>query len=83
MPLPVPLDPEVIEIQLALSLAVHEQLPSVVTLMLPVPPVLSKVPDDGLIEYVHGAPAYETLTVLPATVNDPLRGDVDEFDAIE
>jgi len=73
VPLPVPLAPLAIVIQLALLLAVHVQPDCVVTVTgPPVPPSVGNAWLVGLMVYVH--PEFcEIVTVFPATVSVPLR----------
>jgi hypothetical protein len=71
-PFPVPLDPLLIVIQLALLTAVHVHPVCVFTETVPVPPALSIVSLFGEMEYVHGA-LCETLTLCPATVSVVVR----------
>jgi hypothetical protein len=63
-PLPVPLAPEVMEIQSALLDAVHAQPEGAVTATVPLPPVEPKLCDAGEIVSVH-VPACVMVTVLP------------------
>ena len=74
VPFPVPLDPFVIVIQLALLTAVHAHPDCVVTETVPVLAALSIVSLLGEIEYEHGA-LWEMLTLCPATVSVPVRAD--------
>ena len=62
-PFPVPLAPDVMVIHVALLVAVHVQLPGVVTLTLPEAPLLGTfwLPDE--IEYVQAPGAAPCVTV--------------------
>ncbi len=57
VPLPVPLAPEVIAIQLSLLLAVQEQLLSVVTVTVPLPAEAGKDDGDGWLTVTEHAGA--------------------------
>ncbi len=57
VPLPVPLAPEVIVIQLSLLLAVHEQLLAVVTVTVPLPAEAGKEAGDGWLTLTEHAGA--------------------------
>jgi hypothetical protein len=76
LPLPLPLDPAVMEIQASLAAAVHAQSLDVVTLLdefvLPDAPIEKVV---GLTAYEQGVAAapWLTVTVCPATVKVPVR----------
>jgi hypothetical protein len=73
VPVPSPLAPLVIVIQLALLAAVHLQPGSVVTVTgPPVPPSFEKVWLVGEMVNVH-AELWEIVTACPATVMVPLR----------
>ena len=78
--MPVPELPEVIVSHVALLDAVHPQPLPVVTEALCAPPVAELFCDIGDTLKLH-APLWLTVTVWPATVNVPLRGDVDVFAA--
>ena len=80
VPEPLPLLPLVMEIQEALVVAVQVQPLVVVTAMVPLPPVAGIVWVVGETVKVHAAPSF-TVTVWPATVNVPVRGEDDEFAA--
>lgn len=81
VPLSVPLPPLAIVIQLSLLTADHAQALVVVTVTLPDPPSADIVCAVGATVYVHGvdAAASVTVTVRPATVTVPDRGDVVRF----
>jgi hypothetical protein len=64
-PLPVPLDPEVMEIQIALLDAVHAHPDGAVTATVPLPAVDPKLCDPGEIVSEH-VPACVTVMLLPA-----------------
>ncbi len=85
VPLPLPLAPDVIVSQASLLVAVQLQPAAVVTLLLPEPAPAPGVSDVGETEKVQGggAPAWVTVTVWPAMVSVPVRGDVDVFAAME
>jgi hypothetical protein len=72
-PLPVPLAPEVIPIQLSLLLAVQEQLLAVVTATLPLPGEARKEAGDGWLTSMEhvGADTKANVPKLPKA--DPLR----------
>jgi hypothetical protein len=74
VPLPLPLAPEVIVIQLALLAAVQVQPVGAVTFTLPNPPMARKDCLAGTITYVQGAPACVTVNVCPPIVTVPVRG---------
>jgi hypothetical protein len=81
VPLPLPLAPAVTVIHETLLVAVHAQPVPAVTVTLPVPPADVRFCDVGDTLNVHGAPAWVTVTVVPATVNVPVRLAVDVFAA--
>jgi hypothetical protein len=83
VPLPVPLVPAVIVIQLALSDAVQAHPLGAVTVSVAVPAVDGRLFEAGDTANVHAAPLCETVTVTPATVSVPVRELVDVFAAIE
>jgi hypothetical protein len=60
-------------IQGALLVAVQSQAAPVVTFRLVEPPLAGALKLVGVIVYVHGATAWLTLKVCPATVTVPLR----------
>jgi hypothetical protein len=80
-PLPEPLAPPVMVIQLALLVAFHVHPADVVTVTAPVPPSASTDWDVGEIVYVHGAAACVTVNVCPPAVMVPVRGVVVELAA--
>jgi hypothetical protein len=73
LPLPLPVPPAVMLIQLAPLVAVHPQPAGAVTLIVPPPPPATTVADAGEIVGAHGTPAWVTVKVRPATVRVPLR----------
>jgi hypothetical protein len=85
VPLPVPLDPDVIVSHAALLVATQVQFWLVVTATLLVPAVAAGVSDvgDTVKEHEFELPACVTVTVCPATVNVPVRDEVVAFAAIE
>jgi hypothetical protein len=72
-PPPFPLAPLVIVIHGALLTAVHVHPARTATVALPLAPSTGTFWLSGLTPKVHGAPAWATATVVPATVIDPLR----------
>ena len=85
VPLPLPLTPDVMVSQASLLVAVQLQPVAVVTLLLP---ELAAAPEGSVVgETVKvqggGAPAWVTVTVWPATVSVPVRGDVAVLAAME
>jgi hypothetical protein len=77
VPLPVPVDPLVIVIHVALSLAVQAHPDVVVTdTALPVVPAADGDAVVGDTENEQFAPAWVTVNALPAIVSVPVRGDV-------
>jgi hypothetical protein len=82
VPLPSPLLPEVMVIQPALLTAVQSQPAPAVTVALPLPALAVTLWDVGFTAYVHGMPSCVTVSVLPAIVRVPVRGDVDALAAI-
>ena len=83
VPLPFPLAPDVIVSQASLLVAVQAQPLGDVTVALLEPAVAAGFRDVGDTEKVHGAAAWLTVTVCPAIVNVPVRGDVVVLAAIE
>ena len=85
VPLPLPLAPDVIVSQASLLVAVQLQPAAVVTLLLlelAAAPGFSAVGDTVTVQG-GGAPAWVTVTVWPAMVSVPARGDVDVLAAME
>ena len=85
VPLPLPLAPDVMVSQASLLVAVQLQPAAVVTLLLLELAAAPGVSVVGDTVNVHGggAPAWVTVTVWPAMVSVPVRGDVPVFAAIE
>jgi hypothetical protein len=81
VPLPEPLAPAVIVIQVALLAAVHAQPVAAVTLVDEGPPLPPIDRVAGEIAGVHAAAASLTVNVLPPIVSVPLREVVDGFAA--
>ena len=83
MPLPEPLEPDVIVMNALLLTAVQLHPACVVTVTLPVPPSAPKDLLVGLIEkeQVVLPAACDTLCVKPAIVNEPLLAVVEVFAA--
>ena len=79
LPGPLPL-PGLIAIHDTESVAVHEQPAVVVIVTVAVPPAPAIVTLVGVTEYPQ-APACVTVTAVPATVNVPVRDEVDVFAA--
>ena len=74
VPLPVPLEPDAIEIHETLLPAVHAHPAEAVTdTEDPVDPVAATEIVDGFVEYEQDAEGWDTVTVCPATVSVPLR----------
>src|SRR5687768_5292332 len=71
-PAPPPDCPVSIRIQSTALAAVHSHPPTTITSTLPRPPLASKSAEGGASTHVHGD-TWLTLTVRPATVNDPER----------
>jgi len=69
----------VIVIHAALLVAAHVHPAPAVTGTAPVNPPAPTVAETGEIEGTHGAPAWVTVNVLPATVSVPVRGLVPAF----
>lgn len=84
-PLPLPLPPELIVIQLALLTAVHTQAVVVVTFTLPGPPVASndRLMGERVKVQPPDAPDWVTVNVSPAIVIVPIREVVPGFVATE
>ena len=76
VPLPLPLAPDVMLSQEALLVAVQVQPVVVVTLALLDPAVAAGFNEVGDTVNVQATPACVTVTVWPATVSVPVRGDV-------
>ncbi len=85
VPLPLPLTLDVMVSQKSLLVAVQLQPAAVVTVLLPEAAPAPGVSDVGETVKVHGggAPAWVTVTVWPAMVSVPVRGDVAVFASIE
>ena len=81
VPVPVPLLPEVIVIQLALVVADQVQPAGAVTATLPLEATAARDWVAGEIVQVQAAPAWVTVCVWPATVTVPVRGLVAVFAA--
>jgi hypothetical protein len=82
VPFPVPLDPLVIVSQLVLVPAVQPQVPPAVTVKFVDPPLAATVLLSGDTLGLHvETPLCVMLTVWPATVRVPERGDVEVFAA--
>jgi hypothetical protein len=79
--LPEPLVFPLSVIQLALSVAVQEQLALVVRENDPLPPAAATLAADGEMAYEHAAAAWVTVYVCPLTVMVPVREVVFEFAA--
>ena len=73
--MPVPLAPEVIDTQPALSVAVQEQPEGAVTVAVRVPPLNSTESDDADTLKVHVMPAWVIVCVSPAIVSVPFLDD--------
>jgi hypothetical protein len=75
LPLPLPLDPEVIAIQLAAQLAVQEHPAVVVVVTEPVEGFAPTDAEPGEIAYeqVEDAPDWVTVNVRPPIVRVPVR----------
>jgi hypothetical protein len=82
VPLPLPLAPEVIVSQESLLVAVQLQPAIVVTVAALDPPVAAGFTVVGDTVNTHGAPCWLTVTVWPATVKVPVRGDEEVFAAM-
>ena len=82
MPLPLPLAPDVIVNQGSLLVAVHAQPAVVVTVAVLDPAAATGLSDMGATLNVQAAPCCVTVTVCPATVNVPVRGEVEVFAAM-
>ncbi len=85
VPVPLPLAPEVMVSQGSLLVAVQLQPAAVVTVLLPEVAAAPGVSDVGETVKVHGggAPDWVTVTVWPAMVSVPVRGEVAVFASIE
>ena len=77
VPLPLPLAPPLMVSQAALLVAAHVQPVAAVTTVLDDPAAEVSVAEVGDTPKVHAAPSWITETVWPATVNMPLRCDVE------
>ena len=82
MPLPLPLAPDVMVNQEALLVAVHAQPAVVVTVAVLDPAAATGFRVVGATLKVQAAPCCVTVTVCPATVNVPVRGEVEVFAAM-
>jgi hypothetical protein len=72
-PLPDPVAPALIVIQLALLAAVHAQPVGAVTATVPLPAAAVRLVEVGEIAGVHGVPACVTVKLAPAIVSVPVR----------
>jgi len=83
VPFPLPVAPEVMLNQLLLAVADQLQPALVVTLAVPDPEDAEGLADVGATVKVQAAvaPAWITVTVLPATVSVPVRGELEVFAA--
>jgi hypothetical protein len=81
VPLPDPLAPPVIVTHATALVAVHAQPAAAVTATLPVDAVAATEALVGATLNVQGTPACVMVTVCPATVSVPVRGDVLVFAA--
>jgi hypothetical protein len=81
--LPLPLDPDVVVIQLAPLAAVHVQPLGAVTVTVPVPPLAAAEALTGAMAQPQGSPAWFTVKVCPAMVTVPLRALLLLFAATE
>ena len=79
MPLPLPVAPDVMVNQEALLVAVHAQPAVVVTVAVLDPAAATGFRVVGATLKVQAAPCWVTVTVCPAIVKVPVRGDVDVF----
>jgi hypothetical protein len=73
LPLPVPLAPVAMVIQVAVEVLVHEHAVPAVTSIVIVPPAAETVSLVGAIVNVQGAAACDTVTAWPAIVTVPMR----------
>ena len=76
VPFPLPLAPDVMLSQEALLVAVHVHPVAAVTLLLLELALAPGLSDVGETVYVQATPACVTVTVWPATVSVPVRGEV-------
>jgi hypothetical protein len=83
VPSPLPALPFVMVIHEALSEADQSHPLAAVTVTLPGPPPAARFCDVGATLNVHPTPLWVTVTVLPATVNVPVRDVVNVLAAIE
>ena len=84
VPFPEPLAPDVMVSQEALLVAVQAQPAVVVTVALLEPALAAGFSEVGVTENAQTpAPAWVTVTVCPAMVNVPVRGDVTVLAAME
>ena len=81
--MPLPLLPDMIDIQLAVSLVVQLQPLGAVKLTVPVPPMNENDLLVGEMEYVQEIPLWVTVKVFPAIVMVPVRELVLEFESTE
>jgi hypothetical protein len=79
VPAPVPLAPDAMVIQVALSVAVHAQPVAADTVTLFVLAPNATLADAGLIVGAHGAPACVTVKLLPPIVRVAVRAVVVGF----
>jgi hypothetical protein len=81
---PAPDDALVMEIQLALLVAIHEALEGEVEIdTLPLPPKAGKLAAAGFSEKTAPAPAWVTVDASPATLMEPILEAVALFSATE
>jgi hypothetical protein len=73
VPGPLPLAPALIEIHVALSVAVHAQPVAAVTVTLALVAPAPTLAETGARVGAHGAPAWVTVKVLPPIVSVPVR----------
>ena len=73
VPLPLPEEPDAMLSQVLCSDDDHVQPTGEVTARDAEPPARATNSDPGDTEYVHGTPAWTTLTVCPPMVTVPLR----------
>jgi hypothetical protein len=81
VPLPLPGEPLVIVIHVAVVVAVQLHPVAAVTVMLPVPAVDGGLTDDGETVGEQGAPDWFTVKVAPPTDTVPVRDVVAVFAA--
>jgi hypothetical protein len=80
-PVPVPVAPALIVIQLALLVALQPQPVGAVTATVPLVAPKTTLADGDAIVELHGTPAWVTVNVLPPIVSVPVRGAVTVFAA--